>query len=99
MIRISKRIIDYQKEVSAGFRQAWIKSMIRGDMEQAQAIVDSVRDWNEGAAGTALEIRNFERNARKALQEAQRPAGERLLRSAPRAARQDIEQAAEILGY
>jgi len=99
MIRISKRIIDYQKEVSAGFRQAWIKAMIRGDMDQAQAILDSVNDWNEGAAGTALEIRNFERNARKALQEARRPAGERLLRSAPRAAKEDIEQAAQILGY
>ena len=99
VIRISKRITDYQKEVSAGFRQAWIKAMIRGDMDQARAIVESVNDWNSGAAGTALEIRNFERNARKALQEARRPAGERLLRSAPRAAQQDLEQAAELLGY
>jgi len=99
IVRVSKRIVDYQKEVSAGFRQAWVKAMIRGDMEQARAVADSVRDWNSGAAGTALEIRNFEQNARKALREAQRPAGERLLRSAPRAAREDLEQAVGLLGY
>ena len=99
VVRLSKRVIDYQKEVSAGFRQAWIKAMIRGDMDQARALVESVNDWNDGATGTALEIRNFERNARKALQEARRPAGERLLRGAPKAAQQELEQAAELLGY
>jgi hypothetical protein len=99
VIRVSKRIVDYQKEVSAGFRRAWIKAMIRGDMEQAQAIVDSVNDWNEGAEGTALEINNFQRNARKALQEARRPAGERLLRSAPKSAKEDVDLAATLLGY
>lgn len=99
VIRVSKRIVDYQKEVSAGFRQAWIKAMIRGDMEQAQAIVDSVNDWNDGAEGTALEINNFQRNARKALQEARRPAGERLLRSAPKSAKEDVDLAATLLGY
>jgi hypothetical protein len=99
VVRISKRIADYQKEVSAGFRQAWVKSMIRGDTEQARAIVESVGDWNDGAAGTALEIRNFEKNARKALREAQRPAGERLLRAAPKAAKDDLEAAAALLGY
>ncbi len=99
VVRISKRVIDYQKEVSAGFRQAWVKAMIRGDMDQARAIVESVDDWNEGAAGTALEIKSFERNARKALREANRPAGERLLRGAPKAAQQELEQAAELLGY
>jgi hypothetical protein len=99
VIRVSKRIVDYQKEVSAGFRQAWIKAMIRGDMEQAQDIVDSVNDWNDGAEGTALEINNFQRNARKALQEARRPAGERLLRSAPKSAKEDVDLAATLLGY
>jgi len=68
-------------------------------MEQAQAIVDSVNDWNEGAEGTALEINNFQRNARKALQEARRPAGERLLRSAPKSAKEDVDLAATLLGY
>jgi preprotein translocase subunit Sss1 len=58
-----------------------------------------VNAWNEGARGTALEIRNFLPNATKALREAQRPAGERFLKSAPRAAREDIETVADLLGY
>jgi hypothetical protein len=99
VIRISKRIVDYQKEVSAGFRQAWIKAMIQKDTEQARAIVESVRQWNDGATGTALEIRNFEENARRALREASRPSGERFLRTAPTAAKDDVEQVARILGY
>jgi hypothetical protein len=99
VIRVAKRMTDYQKEVVAGFRQAWIKAKIQGDEDQAQQVVDSVNAWNEGARGTALEIRNFLPNATKALREAQRPAGERFLKSAPRAAREDIETVADLLGY
>jgi len=99
VIRVAKRMTDYQKEVVAGFRQAWIKAKIQGDEDQAQQVVESVNAWNEGARGTALEIRNFLPNATKALREAQRPAGERFLKSAPRAAREDIETVADLLGY
>jgi hypothetical protein len=99
IIKISTRMTDYQKEVSAGFRQAWIKAMVRNDPEQARAIVEAVNDWNDGAGGTAMEIKNFEANARKALREAVRPASERLLKSAPKAAREDIDQVTELLGY
>ena len=99
VIRASKRITDYQKEVVAGFRVAWIKAKIQGNEAQAQAIVESVNDWNEGARGTALEIRNFLPNANRALREAQRPAGERFLRAAPRAAREELSTIESLLGY
>jgi len=99
VIRASKRITDYQKEVVAGFRTAWIKAKIQGNEAQAQAIVESVNDWNEGARGTALEIRNFLGNANRALREAQRPAGERFLRAAPRAAREELSTIESLLGY
>jgi hypothetical protein len=99
IIRLSTRMTDYQKEVSAGFRQAWIKAMVRNDMDQARSIVEAVNDWNDGAQGTALEIKNFEANARKALREATRPASERLLKSAPKGAREDIDQVTQLFGY
>ena len=83
----------------AGFRVAWVKAKIQGDEGQAQDVVDAVADWNESARGTGLEIRNFLANANRALREAQRPAGERFLRAAPRAAREDIETIADLLGY
>ena len=99
IIRVSKRITDYQKDTVAGFRTAWIKAKVGGDSEQVRAIEQAVRDWNEGTKGTALEIRNFTANAQKALQEAQRPAKERMLRAAPVAARSELEQIADLLGY
>lgn len=98
-IRIGKRITDYHKEVSAGFQQSWVKSMLRGDEDQADDIEQAVSEWNKETRNTALEIRNFQRNARRALREARRPAGERFLRTTPKAAREDIETLTEIMGY
>lgn len=99
IIRVSKRITDYQKEVTAGFRQGWIKAKIEGDNERARDIEEAVREWNRAAEGSGLEISNFVQNSTKALREARRPAKERLLRAAPKAAREDVEQVAELLGY
>jgi hypothetical protein len=99
VIRVAKRMTDYQKEVVAGFRHAYIKAKLQGDNEQAAQIVAAVDAWNESAKGTATEIRNFTTNANKALREASRPAGERFLKSAPKAAREDIETVADLLGY
>ena len=99
IIRVSKRITDYQKETVAGFRSAWIKAKINNDPEQVRAVEGAVESWNEGSKGTALEIKNFASNAQRALREAQRPAGERLLRASPVASRDDLEQIANLLGY
>jgi hypothetical protein len=99
MIRVAKRMTDYQRDVSAGFRTAWINAMQTGDRQRARSIEESVAAWNNGAKGTALEIRNFRTNSQRALRDAQRPAGERALRSAPRAARQDIERLSTLLSY
>jgi hypothetical protein len=99
IIRVSKRITDYQKETVAGFRSAWIKAKINNDPEQVRAVEGAVESWNEGSKGTALEIKNFVSNAQRALREAQRPAGERLLRASPVASRDDLEQIANLLGY
>jgi hypothetical protein len=99
IIRVSKRITDYQKETVAGFRIAWVKAKLNNDSEQVRAIEDAVASWNRGAKGTALEITKFVPNAQRALREAQRPAGERMLRAAPVASRDDLEQIANLLGY
>lgn len=97
-IRIANRITDYQKDVVAGFRQAYIKAQISNDTAAANAVVAAVNDWNEGARGTALEIRNFVGNSQKALREARLPAKERTLRASSRAARDDLDYAFELLG-
>ena len=98
-IRIAKRVADYQREVSAGFQRAWIKAKIMGDNDQADQIKAAVDDWNKGAEGTPLRIRNFLGNANRALREAKRPATERFLRTTPVAAREELERTTQLLGY
>lgn len=98
-IRVANRVSDYQRDVVAGFRQAWIKAKMDGDTARARDIVSAVDDWNAGAEGTGLKIDNFVKNSQKALKEAQRPAGERTLRTTPKAGREDIEKAFDLLTY
>jgi len=97
VIRIANRETDYQKEAVAGFRHAWIKATMRGDTQGAAAIMSSVNDWNEATRGTTLEIRNFAQGNIRALREAQRPAGERTLKAAPRGAQEDIRGLVDAL--
>jgi len=98
-LRVAIRVSDYQRDVVAGFRQAWIKAKMDGDEGRARDIAASVEDWNKGAEGTGLAIDNFVKNSERALKEAKRPAGERTLRTVPKAGRQDIEQAFDLLSY
>jgi hypothetical protein len=98
-IRVATRVADYQKDVVSGFRQAWIKAKLGGDDARARDIVSAVNDWNAGAKGTGLMIDNFVKNSQTALKEAQRPAGERTLRTLPKAGRADIEKAFDLLSY
>lgn len=98
-IRIATRVANYQRDVVSGFRQAWIKAKMEGDEARARMVVRSVEQWNRGAVGTGLEIDNFVRNSERALREARMPAGERTLRTIPRANREEIEQAFDLLTY
>lgn len=97
IIRIAQRETDYQKDVVAAYRQAWIKATMRGDTARAQEVVEAVNNWNETARGTPLEITRFVQNSVRALREAQRGAGERALRAAPRTAQEDIRELVDAL--
>ena len=97
VIKYANRMVNYQKEVTTGYRQAWIKAKLRGDAETVSEIESAVRDWNDAARGTPLEIRNFVGGSAKALLEASRPAGERALRAAPTAARSEIKKITDLL--
>jgi hypothetical protein len=98
-IRVATRVTDYQRDVVAGFRQAWIKATMEGNTGRARDIEDAVDEWNKGAKGTGLEIADFRRRSQRALKEAQRPAKERMLRTTPKAGREDIEKAFDALSY
>jgi hypothetical protein len=89
--------VNYQKEATAGFRQAWIKAKLRGDEETAATIRESVADWNDATRGTALEMRNWLSGSQRALREAQREAVQRTLKTTPLASRQDLTGYANLL--
>lgn len=86
-IRIAKRVSNYQKEIVAGYRTAWVQAMLTGDRAYARQIEQSVIEWNRAAKGTQLEVSNFLKNSQRALKEAKRSAVERTLKSTSKAGR------------
>jgi hypothetical protein len=97
VIRAAKRMTDYQRDVVTGYRTAWVSAMMRNDRDFARQIEESVDEWNTASDGTALEIKNFVQNSRRALQEARRPASARTLRSAPNAAERDLQNLIDLM--
>lgn len=98
VVRLSKRIGDYQKDVAAMYRGMYVGAKIAKDNDRAREVVEMVKDWNEAAKGTGLEIRSFEGSANRALREAQRTATERYLRAAPKAMRPETQQILDLYG-
>jgi len=98
VVRMSKRIGDYQKDVAATYRGLYVGAKLAKDNDRAREVVQMVKDWNEAAKGTGLEIRSFEGSANRALREAQRTATERYLKAAPRAMRPETERILELYG-
>ena len=98
-IRVAQRIGNMQRDVAATFYNAYVQARLRGDMAQANQVLREVRQWNQQSRGSGMEIRNFQANAVRRFREAQRPASERTIRSAPRNLQETYETAAELLGY
>ena len=98
VVRLSKRIGDYQKDIAATYRGLYIGAKIAKDNDRASEVSQMVRDWNEAARGTGLEIRNFETSANRALREAQRTASERYLKAAPKTIRPETQRILDLYG-
>jgi hypothetical protein len=98
VVRLAKRVGDYQKDVAATYRGLYVSAKIAKDEGRAREVVQMVKDWNEAAEGTGLEIRNFNQSASRALREAQRTATERFLRTQPKAMRPETERMLELYG-
>ena len=98
VVRMSKRIGDYQKDVAATYRGLYVSAKIAKDNDRAREVLQMVKDWNDAAKGTGLEIRSFEGSANRALREAQRTATERYLKAAPRTMRPETERILELYG-
>jgi hypothetical protein len=99
LIRVAQRVSNYQRDMAAAFYNAYVQARLRGDTAQANQVVREVREWNQEARGSGLEITNFQQNAIRRLRDARRSATERTLRYAPQTAREQFDRAIELLGY
>lgn len=98
VVRVANRLASYQRDISGTYRSMYVAAMLAGNNERALDVLDMVRDWNDAARGTGLEIRNFIRSANQALREARRPAAERYLRSTSRGMRPETERIRYLFG-
>jgi len=96
-IRIAKRIGNYQKEMTAHYRYAWVKADLTGSSYAKRQIEREVDEWNKSAKGTGLEIDNFLKNSQRASKEARMSATQRTLRSSAKAAREDLTTLTDYL--
>lgn len=98
IVRLSKYTAEYAKEIKASYTGAYVKARLADDNEAAQDIVEAVRQWNEDAKGTGLEISRFIQSANRAAREAARPTVLRYAKAAPKSVRQETLEMARIFG-
>ena len=98
IVRLSKNVAEYTKAIKAEYVSAYVKAKVAGDTERMSEIADDVRQWNEDADGTGLEITSFLRSANRAALEAQRPTVMRYLKSAPKQMRPETIELLRLNG-
>jgi hypothetical protein len=86
-IREAKLITEYQKSMSVYYRDRIVAATVAGDNAKVQALYAEVRDWNESAEGTGLEVVNLRSRVRSALRSQRLGATERFLKTTPLATR------------
>jgi len=96
VISMSMRVANYSKEVSINFRTAWLKARAVNDLSAMRHVEQQVRDWNEGAEGTGLEVTNFLKNAARAYKQMMLPATTRSLKAMPKSVRPTAETMIKI---
>jgi hypothetical protein len=98
IVRMSKDVANYSKAIKAEYVSAYVKAKLAGDNERMQEIAADVRQWNEDAKGTGLEISTFVRSANRAALEASRPTVLRYLKSAPKQMRPETMELLRLNG-
>lgn len=98
IVRLSKYVADYGKAIKAEYVSAYVKAKLSNDSERMNEIAADVRQWNEDAEGTGLEITSFLRSANRAALEASRPTVMRYLKSAPKQMRPETIELLRLNG-
>ena len=82
-IALGRRIANYNKDVTMGFRMAWLKARATGNISTMRHVEKQVREWNE-FADPSMQVKNFRKNANKAYQSMKQTVGSRSLKATPK---------------
>jgi hypothetical protein len=90
-VRMSKRLVDYTKAISAGYREQYVRAALMKDRGAMRSIEQDVRDHNRvHRRGDPFYIDDFYGKVRKAVRSAEEGAGARFLKTTPKSTRDSI---------
>ena len=97
---MTKRLVDYTKQISAGYRDQYVRAALMNDRSAMRAIEQDVRDHNRvHRRGSPFFIDDFKGKVRKAVKSAKEGAGARFLKTTPKSTRDSVtELISEIYG-
>ena len=98
VVRMSRYIAEYGKEVKAAFVTSYVKAKLDGDTARMREIIKDVAAWNESAEGQGTEISKFVQSANRSAREIQRPTAARYLKSAPANVKPQTEELLQLMG-
>ena len=98
VVRMSRYIAEYGKEVKASFVTSYVKAKLNGDRDRMREIVKDVAAWNVAAKGQGTEISKFVQSANRSAREIQRPTAARYRKSAPSTVRPQTDELLRFYG-
>ena len=81
---------QYHRQLSGGLRDRWVRAMLQGNPDEAQALVQWVNEWN--ADNPDEQITNFTKRGQRALKMWQQTGQRRILATTPSAIRAQFEE-------
>ena len=99
-VRMTKRLVDYTKQISSGYRDQYVRAALMNDRSAMRAIEQDVRDHNRvHRRGSPFFIDDFKGKVRRAVKSAKEGAGARFLKTTPKSTRDSVtELISEIYG-
>ena len=90
-IRMTKRLVDYQKAITASYREQYVRAALLNDRRSMNDIELAVRDHNRvHRRGSVFHIDDFRGKVRKAVKSAKEGAGARFLKTTPKSTRDTV---------
>lgn len=96
IVRMGKQHAANVQFWDQSFKNKYIKGYLTDDFDLMNDVLDMVDEWNFLHEGTAFELQNFERRAKRAAKLSALPTAERYLKSSPKAVRDDLKLLMEI---